>query len=513
MVFLRIISFYLFVAVLITSFLLSITYSKGKRGDLKSFFMLSLSLDIYMLGYLMELNSKNISDMIFWNQIQYIGIPFFPAFWLLACLTYAKYRISFKNIFFIMIIPFMTFFIRLTNQFHNFYYKELSVRAFDGIDLLYIEKGPWYYVQSAYIIFAIFLSSLLIWRVYVKRTFEDKKRLEIVFVGTSIPYLGLLLLMQKFWNTGIDWMALFLPVSLFIISYAFLKYDFLEIKTFARENIFENSSYGIILLSNDDKIVDYNIKGKDYGRIIEIIKLTSDKKKNFKIDKIILKSLSENKKIKLDVLHNGEKIFFELEFRNLTGDNDILMGKVIYIKDITQFELLNLKLQILANIDELSDLKNRRAYIKESLDLYKFAFENNMNYSVTMIDIDFFKKVNDSFGHACGDYVIKEFGHLMKKYFDGNEIYGRLGGEEFAITICNEDSNYIYKRVDDFRKIIENYNFNFKNNSFKISISIGIAFNEDFVYSFEELLNYSDKLLYEVKNSGRNKTYIKEMKF
>lgn len=84
----KILSLYVFVGVLFLSIMFVYSLYRGKSGFAKALGLLSLSLDIYLLGYLMEINSRTLSEMLFWNQIQYFGIPFFPALWLIMGMLY-----------------------------------------------------------------------------------------------------------------------------------------------------------------------------------------------------------------------------------------------------------------------------------------------------------------------------------------------------------------------------------------------------------------------------------------
>lgn len=121
----KLLSIYLFIAILFLSFLFVYSFVRGKSSHARAMGLLSLCLQVYLLGYLLEINSNQLSEMIFWNQVQYFGIPFFPALWLIISLLYTgriDYVKGYKSLI-IFIIPLITFFIRLTNDFHFLYYK------------------------------------------------------------------------------------------------------------------------------------------------------------------------------------------------------------------------------------------------------------------------------------------------------------------------------------------------------------------------------------------------------
>jgi hypothetical protein len=123
----KILSLYVFVGVLFLSIMFVYSLYRGKSGFAKALGLLSLSLDIYLLGYLMEINSRTLSEMLFWNQIQYFGIPFFPALWLIMGMLYTGRIKSLWEWKFalVLIIPILTILIRLTNEYHQFFLPAL----------------------------------------------------------------------------------------------------------------------------------------------------------------------------------------------------------------------------------------------------------------------------------------------------------------------------------------------------------------------------------------------------
>ena len=110
----KLLSLYLFIAILFLAFLFIYSFVRGKSLHARVMGLLSLCLQIYLLGYLLELNVYTMEDMLFWNQIQYFGIPFFPALWLLVSLVYTGRLESLKGYRVIIpfIIPVITFFVR-----------------------------------------------------------------------------------------------------------------------------------------------------------------------------------------------------------------------------------------------------------------------------------------------------------------------------------------------------------------------------------------------------------------
>ncbi|MBB6521312.1 diguanylate cyclase (GGDEF)-like protein [Pseudoteredinibacter isoporae] len=125
-----------------------------------------------------------------------------------------------------------------------------------------------------------------------------------------------------------------------------------------------------------------------------------------------------------------------------------------------------------------------------------------------MIDIDYFKRINDRYGHSTGDNVIRDVGRAIKDNFRSTDIVGRVGGEEFSVILPETKiSNAIYI-TEKLRTNIECLVFHANNEKIKITVSIGIAEYTCNGESIESITKYADKALYTAKRSGRNRLMV-----
>ena len=181
---------------------------------------------------------------------------------------------------------------------------------------------------------------------------------------------------------------------------------------------------------------------------------------------------------------------------------------MITLEDVTERELLKERLMTMANIDGLSGLNNRRHFSETAQDIFQRAVRYHETFCVLMLDIDNFKKINDSYGHAVGDDVIRTFAMLMKSVFRSTDVIGRMGGEEFAVIMINADLDTAYKKSEEFRTLVENHMMQFDHYTFSITVSIGISALTQDTPNFDFMFNHADKLLYMAKDAGRNQTMI-----
>ncbi len=157
--------------------------------------------------------------------------------------------------------------------------------------------------------------------------------------------------------------------------------------------------------------------------------------------------------------------------------------------------------------DSLTNTYNRR-YIDERLlvDIFN-ASNQNLPISVIMADLDHFKKVNDTYGHLAGDYVLREFARLAKKQIrNSSDWIARYGGEEFLIVLVDADEDAAYRIAEKVRQSVERANFQYKDKTIQITASFGTYTLKSPKMTYEQLIDHADKNLYMAKNSGRNRT-------
>jgi diguanylate cyclase (GGDEF)-like protein len=163
----------------------------------------------------------------------------------------------------------------------------------------------------------------------------------------------------------------------------------------------------------------------------------------------------------------------------------------------------------MAIYDTLTGLHNRR-YFEERLEAEaQKCFISNTPLSLVMVDIDFFKKVNDTFGHTEGDQVLCRISSLLKTSVRKKDIVARYGGEEFILILPEarlEESFVIAERI---RHLVENTLFEVRKTQVNLTLSMGVSsFPSHQVKSKEELVEMADQALYDAKRGGRNRVCI-----
>jgi len=276
-----------------------------------------------------------------------------------------------------------------------------------------------------------------------------------------------------------------------------------------------NSSTNIMMVSNDKQIIDAN---KMFFKYFSKYKTLQEFKKNHKsiseffvieegyiqIDMngvgwvlYMAQNSKDTHKVKLDIF--GKIYCFSIGVSKLSGANN---HYAVVLNDITEQEIYKKELELLSTTDELTNSGNRRYFEKKLKEEISRSSRYNYPFSLVMFDIDHFKVVNDKYGHTVGDEVLKEYSRLVNSYLREDDVFCRVGGEEFMIVLpytskyaAKEIAEKLRKAINIYKKVVP------------ITMSFGVIEfekNDD----FESMYKRVDEALYSAKESGRNMVVI-----
>jgi diguanylate cyclase (GGDEF)-like protein len=216
----------------------------------------------------------------------------------------------------------------------------------------------------------------------------------------------------------------------------------------------------------------------------------------------VLNKNHERIPITANVNMQGNKLYWSI-FTSVNRDK--LYQELLDTRDQLehQAEILELK----ATTDSLTSLLNRRAAMFESEKLINQACRSGSSLSFVMVDIDYFKRINDEFGHQKGDEVLIDVGKVLHEVFRKTDVVSRWGGEEFMIVLYDTPFDDALALCDRLHQNLNNIIVLNK----PLTVSIGVAvcnLGNGKSTDFMSVLAEADRMLYEAKNNGRNRTEI-----
>ncbi len=167
----------------------------------------------------------------------------------------------------------------------------------------------------------------------------------------------------------------------------------------------------------------------------------------------------------------------------------------------------NLQLAEVARADPLTGLLNRRGFIEEAETEVQRFQRNGRPFSIVLGDVDHFKRINDTYGHACGDYVLRRVADIMGERMRDVDRAGRWGGEEFILLLPETETQGAAFLADKLRNIIADSSFQFEGESVNTTMTFGVATYRS-TENLDGCLARADTAMYHGKKAGRNKVML-----
>ncbi len=211
------------------------------------------------------------------------------------------------------------------------------------------------------------------------------------------------------------------------------------------------------------------------------------------------------------ILVFGERITLDDE----SGYSSYEKEQILSIASLGAIAINNAALLERSSTDMMTHLKLKYFFYNVLADKLDSSLAQGNPLSVIMFDIDFFKRFNDTYGHACGDYVLITVAKIIKSCIREQDLAARYGGEEFTVLLNNTDREDAMTVADRIRSKVEQFDFCYENQHVKVTISIGVAvFNSESnpISSPKEIVDQADKALYVSKRNGRNRVTFADQK-
>ena len=170
----------------------------------------------------------------------------------------------------------------------------------------------------------------------------------------------------------------------------------------------------------------------------------------------------------------------------------------------------NLRLDYLASVDPLTGMMNRRIFLEVADKYLHQAHRQEEQFYFLMLDIDHFKHINDTYGHKEGDNVLINYSKAIKGVLRENDLFGRLGGEEFGVVVLEKKEEDALHVAEKIRALVESQVHTVDDKQLKVTMSIGVAVAYK-VWTLEEVMHHADTAMYKAKESGRNKVCIEKI--
>ncbi len=271
------------------------------------------------------------------------------------------------------------------------------------------------------------------------------------------------------------------------------------------ETFFKHSPCGIVVTDSDYNVICANSKANHVLNLQDAIGVSFlslfSQASTRRIEELVNKS-SQHTMLSIDVerLDSSSECWLDLSVNNLTQESGVIIWSV---NDISSRKSKERQLEVLAYYDELTGLYTRHHFFHLA-NTHINQLTNNQNaLSVLMLDLDNFKNINDTYGHSTGDQVLQAFSSLVSQKLRKSDVFGRIGGEEFAIVLPETTQNEAVLTAIRICQSVEEFF-----SDYAMTVSIGTITIRTPNYSVKQLLACADNALYQVKKNGKNSVRI-----
>ena len=500
---------YLMVGGVFGVFLSALSYKYRKIPGRRYFWIFSSLVVLFILTTLFELISMSFTVKLVWRNIQQIPLFFMGLSLYGFVLDYIGNPMeNMKRQIQLFSIPLLMYVLLIfTDPYHHLMRISIGLNTVGRLSEISVHPTLLSILFIAYNqIFTLYAILILVMNLQNTPKHYYKQHF-LLLLGFLTPVILLLLLpLLPFRTLGIT-AVIFLPSGI-IIYYALFRNQFFTIWLIAKDKIFINMKDGVVLTDRYDLIVDVNPAAarllSSLSRDAPRVWIGQHMNPYLKGNADLLVAYVNKIETTLEFTLYGEvEISYSATFIPIGAKNSLDTAMLIIFSDISDKRRYERDLIQQATIDELTGIYNRRYFLSK----VKEQLENASSGVVFMLmDLDNFKLINDTYGHVAGDQVLTQFSNMLKKYYSGQGIAGRVGGEEFAVFLNGISKSEGLAEAERFRKLVEAQSFTLQNGCvIPVTVSIGVVITQQLGVAFEELYQQADVALYASKRTGKNK--------
>ena len=480
---------------------LLMVYAIVKHTVEKSFFLILLSIAnlFFVFGNLLEITASTMEAAFYGIRVQYMGAPFLlPLTYLFYREFYGKKRFTPTLHVLLFLIPVLSMLALQEFPLVQLHYKDIWYSNNGYIASIQHTDGITYYLGTALNYICIILSLRLIIKGVIRGSKMQRKQSTILLAGWLAPLVTNVSFVFLGGDNSYDLTPITYVTSMAVLLYAALVHNLLDVLPLARAQVIDELEDAFIVCDEKLNFLDANLSAR---RLFpELSAMTQGESmeniQRFRTEgelRMVMDGEESIYKITANpILHGTKNSGICVVFRNVTVENRLLRH-----------------LQQQATMDGLTGIYNRNTFFDIARETQERGKSKKLDYALLMIDLDHFKKVNDTYGHPCGDAVLKAVANTLKEHFREGDVCGRYGGEEFAVLLENLSDTQAVTAAEKLRKTIEAMEIDCQNQKIRATISIGVThYRAGEEQTLESMLTQADEALYLSKSKGRNQTSL-----
>lgn len=497
-----------FICVLISLGVCVCSLYNNKIQQSALFNLLNLAILIYLIGNMVEATSRTPHGSMVGVDISYLGLPFVPALWCFCILEFCGLNVyKLKYVLGVMLVPAILAILAITWQANHLLFAEASYLETGQYGQFRFTPGPLYFIKPLYFYAAGIIGTSVIILKYKNGTQRFKRQAIYFFMSALIPVFVTSSYLVETTTSWFNITPYGTTLAVVLFSFAHRRYGLKNAATAIKNKVVDGLHEGVIIFDPDEIHVGSNRAAEQlfpelaHARLGEAI----TEMHYLPFDSSTLRK-TEVSQLEYSKNTDGLSRTYSLSIDRMNQEGNLL-GYCVLCHNITALKCAMNDLQTRAHTDPLTGLFNRSYFFEKACCEIGAATENNAPLSVVMFDLDHFKRVNDVYGHACGDHVLQSVASLAGNLVRKTDVLARYGGEEFCILLTSTDIVAAVSRAETIRKAICDRILTFDEQHIRVTASFGVA-EFDFELDCGDInntLKRADSKLYTCKENGRNR--------
>ncbi|MDR0862439.1 MAG: diguanylate cyclase [Oscillospiraceae bacterium] len=505
--------FAIILAFAMSAFVGVVTLYYGQSEKKNNFLLCILSMLLFSLGYMLEMMGNSAGELLAAQKVLHTGSSFVGVFMLFFVVDFCDIKMpnAAKGAL-VVLSTAITVLVWTTGTHHLViatYARTSRMPAY-----LYPVPGIMYYVVHVYPMLCLAASAVAICTKIPKHKGNQRRKLNIILLCVLTPILAELICVIGMVFLGANERSVYYtPHSLAIMGVLLfigvIRFDMFDIVPQATMQAIDAIAEAYVLLDERLRLLYANPAAR------ALFPDTEHLEKGAHITKIrdwpreLLGIQRSWDKRVVDFARqdaNGVFSHYRVSLSSVTSRRS--NAWVVLIQDVTASVNLMRRLEEAAYTDTLTEIYNRRHFTELALPTIDKAMRDKISYYVMILDLDFFKRVNDEHGHLAGDAVLKMTAAKIKNTIRSYDLLARYGGEEFILLLTSSDDNGIRTLAERIRRNIEEAECDaVPGITIRVTCSIGVA-RCDVKVPLEEITEKADKALYWAKEHGRNQVHF-----
>jgi len=491
-----------------------LTRSRRAIPGVWALFWLLIAVAEWSLLAGLEAAAVPLATKILFSKIEYLGSTTTAPLFLLFSLSYTRQTkwINTRNLVLLWSIPILANALVWTNEWHHLIWTAFTPSQLAGINLYIYHHGIAFFVLVAYVYVCNAAATVLLLRTYFRTASIYRRQITIVIIGTFFPWVGSLFYAFNLIPLGgLDITPIFFACTGLVLAWGMVRYQLFDLVPVARDLLIESIQEGILVLDPRDRIVDMNQAALRLLGMPVIPAGAHLSDYELKWPALIAALVKKADRLTEIQLTSDPDCFLEVRTTPILGSKNHRVGFLVTMDDITDRKRIENKLEAqarelerLAVTDDLTGLYNRRHSNEVMRREFQRSERSGMPFAIGFFDLDNLKSINDDYGHACGDGVLKAIAREMTANFRGSDLMARMGGDEFLVVFFDTDVEKAWHSMERLRLRLAALDLvEFGGETGHITISGGVTgwFPGDIP---EAALKRVDRLLYSAKKKGKN---------